>query len=289
MARKIVKRLPKSETLGMVTDCVALYIRVSTDKQADEGFSLEAQRERLIAYCTAQAWPVCQEHIYIDAGESAKSTSRPAYQRMIAAIDAGAVRRIVATKLDRLSRNTRDFLGLLDYCDAHNVGVVSLGESFDTSTPVGRAVVTILMTFAELERKQISDRVMSGKAEKARQGGFNGSAAPFGYIYADGAFTVDSDRAATVQRIFDTFLAGATMADIARELNADGTPTARGGKWASATIRWILSNGAYAGLSQWDGVETTDGTYPAIITPELYAAADARLRSLKPGKPAKVS
>ena len=289
MARKIIKRTPKSEKLGLTADCTALYIRVSTDKQADEGFSLEAQQERLIAYCTAQQWPVCDAHIYIDAGESAKSTTRPAYQRMMTAVDAGAVRRIVSTKLDRLSRNTRDFLGLLDYCDAHNVGVVSLGESFDTSTPVGRAIVTVLMAFAELERKQISDRVMTGKRQKAQGGGFNGSAAPYGYTYADGQFAIDTDKSNAVKRIFSLFLGGETMADIARTLNADGTPTARGGKWASATIRWILSNGAYAGLSQWDGVETTDGTYPAIITPDCYAMADARLRSLKPGKPAKVA
>ena len=201
MARKITKRTPKATKLGMVTDCAALYIRVSTDKQADEGYSLEAQQSRLMAYCTAQQWPVCEQHVYIDAGESAKSTSRPAYQRMMAAIDAGDVRRIVATKLDRLSRNTRDFLGLLDYCDAHSVGVVSLGESFDTSTPVGRAVVTILMTFAELERKQISDRVMTGKRQKAQGGGFNGSAAPFGYTYADGQFAIADDAANTVKRL----------------------------------------------------------------------------------------
>lgn len=284
MARQTAaKRQTATQKLGLVTDCSALYIRVSTDRQANEGFSLDAQRERLDAYCVAQGWTVCPDHIYVDAGESGKSVERPEYQRMMAAIATGDVRRIAAVKLDRLSRNTKDFLGLLDYCDDHNVGIVSIAESFDTSTPVGRAVVTVLMAFAELERKQIAERVMSGKRQKSIGGGYNGSAAPLGYSYANGAFTPNGD-ADTVRSIFDWFVSGESMLGIVRTLETAGAKTAKGGKWNTATVRYILRNGLYAGLAQWDSVEQ-QGAHAAIIDIATYEQAQQRLANLKPGNP----
>ncbi len=289
MARKFTKRTNgKSETLSATVDCTALYLRVSTEKQADEGFSLDAQREKLIAQCTVKGWDVCPDHIYVEEGASGKSTDRPQYQRMIDAIERGDVRRIVVTKLDRLSRNTRDFLTLLDYCDAHGVGIVSIAESFDTSTPVGRAVVTVLMTFAELERKQIAERVTAGRYEKAKQGGWNGGRVPYGYTAAvDGTWTVDELAAGTVRYIFDDFThprRHTTLTEIAKALNDDGVATQRGGKWYASTVRYILSNGAYAGLVQYDGSETASTNHEAIITADMYHAAQQRLDALKPGK-----
>ena len=285
MARKIEKRT-KSTKLAITTDCTAIYIRVSTDKQADEGYSLDAQRNKLTGYCAAMGWNVCEDSIFIDAGESGKSTARPAYQRMIAAIDAGAVNRIVATKLDRLSRNTRDFLTLLDYCDARDIAIVSIGENFDTSDPIGRAIVTVLMTFAELERTQITGRVMTGKREKAQRGGYNGSQTPFGYTYQDSEFAIDDHAAAIVRRIFNEWNAGKPMAHIAASLNADGFSSPRGATWSTPGIRHMLHNGAYAGLSQWNGVEAQAGVYPAIIDVATYEAASSRLATVKPGRQA---
>lgn len=287
MARKVTKRTAKTEPLGLRADCTALYIRVSTDQQAAEGFSLEAQRERLEARCTSEGWRLCDESIYVDAGESGKSTDRAAFQRMRAAIGDGVIRRVIVTKLDRLSRNTRDFLDFLDYCDKRNCAIVSIAEAFDTGTPVGRAVVTILMAFAELERTQIKDRVLSGKQVNAGAGGYNGAPAPLGYNYDGGKFTAN-EHAATVRRIYREFLAGSGMKEIADGLTRDQVSTAKGGKWAGATVRFILQNGAYAGISQWAGIEKDANTYPAIVTVAEYEAAVRRLRALKPGKPARV-
>lgn len=286
MARTMTKRKPKPETLGMQADCTALYIRVSTDKQADEGYSLDAQRTKLDAYCLAMGWHVCPNHVYVDAGESAKSVARPAFQRLLAAAQAGDVRRIVAVKLDRLSRNVRDFLGLVDDLRHDGCDLVLLAENFDTGTPTGKFALTMFAAMAELERATITDRVMSGKRQKATGGGFNGSPAPYGYTYdGAGTMTVHAAQAAIVQRISTEFLTGATMADIARGLNAEAIPTKRGGKWATETVRYILRNGGYAGLAQWDGVETSSEVYPAIIGAEDYEAAHRRLSALKPGKP----
>lgn len=287
MAHKMTKRTPKPAKLGLQTDCTALYIRVSTDMQAEEGFSLDAQRQRLQAMCVANGWRLCEDHIYIDAGESGKSTARPAFQKMHGVIDAGLVNRVVVTKLDRLSRNTRDFLEFLDYCTARDCAIVSIAESFDTGTATGRAVVTVLMAFAELERSQIKDRVMSGKRQKAQTGGYNGSRAPFGYVYDrnEQRFQVDDAQAAIVRRIFTEFLTGEGMKAIATRLNAQAIPTKNGGAWDASTIRYILRNGAYAGLLQWDGeVEKRSDIHPAIITEEMYRAALRRLSALKPGR-----
>jgi site-specific DNA recombinase len=288
MSRLPTTRTGKSRLTALgAGGATALYIRVSTDKQANEGYSLEAQREKLNAYCLAQGWPVDDAHIYVDSGISAKSTDRPDYQRMLAAVAAGDVRRIVAVKLDRLSRNTRDFLGLLDYCDEHGCGIVSIVESFDTSTPVGRAVVTVLMAFAELERKQISERMQMGRDEKARQGERNGAPVPYGYVRNEaGKWEQDADQAAMVERIFNLFVAGASLRGIAAALNADAVPAPRGKAWFPAAVGYILDNGLYAGLVQYkgkNGIPTED--VPAIVSKATYDAAGARLAQLRRGNP----
>ena len=287
MARSNTKRTSKAKQTALGAGAAtALYIRVSTDKQANEGYSLEAQREKLQAYCIAQGWAADEAHIYVDAGQSAKSTDRPEYQRMIADVAAGDVRRIVAVKLDRLSRNTRDFLGLLDYCDEHACGIVSIAESFDTSTAVGRAVVTVLMAFAELERSQIADRMQSGRDEKARQGERNGAPVPYGYTYSGGQWAAHPEQAATVRRIFNEFCGGASLRGVAALLNTDGIPAPRGRSWYPAQVGYILDNGLYAGLVQYKGGDAvpSDGI-PAIVERAVYDAAGARLATLRRGNP----
>ncbi len=287
MARSNTKRTSKAARQAALGagGGTALYIRVSTDKQANEGYSLDAQREKLQAYCTAQGWSADDAHIYVDAGQSAKSTDRPEYQRMLQAVAAGDVRRIVAVKLDRLSRNTRDFLGLLDYCDEHACGVVSIAESFDTSTPVGRAVVTVLMAFAELERSQIADRMQSGRDEKARQGERNGAPVPYGYTYAGGAWAAQHEQAGTVRRIFAEFNGGASLRGIAAMLNTAGVPAPRGRAWYPAQVSYILDNGLYAGLVQYKGAGVPTENIPAIVGRADYDAAGARLATLRRGNP----
>ena len=140
---------------------------MSTDKQANEGYSLEAQRDKLGAtagHRTVGRWTL--RTCTLTPASVASLPNAPTI-RHAGRVAAGDVRRIVAIKLDRLSRNTRDFLGLLDYCDEHGCGIVSIAESFDTTTPVGRAVVTVLMAFAELERKQIGERMQMGTRRKS--------------------------------------------------------------------------------------------------------------------------
>lgn len=298
MARKQSKgnRTAKQAELGLQYTCTALYVRVSTQSQAEEGFSLEAQQERLQAHCTAQGWHVCPEHIYIDAGVSGKTTDRPQFQAMLHAAKEGKVQRIVAMKLDRMARNVREFLATVDQLKQWHCDLVLVKESFDTSTPHGRFALTMFAAMAELEASTITERVMSGKQQKAKAGNedksyFNGSRIPYGYSYQNGEFAINAQQATVIRDIFNGFINGETMAGIAAALNGNETPTAKGGQWYTSTVRYILSNGLYAGLAQWyaDATQeaskvTVENAYPAIITKQVYEAAHARLQALRPGK-----
>lgn len=277
MARKISKTTKTTTpAAAQLLPCTALYIRVSTEKQADEGFSLEAQESRLQAFCEAQGWEVCPGHVYIDAGISGKSTTRPAFQKMLQAAQDGQIARIVAIKLDRLARNTKDFLGTVDKLQAFGCDLVLLKESFDTGTPHGKFALTMFAAIAELEASQITERVMSGKREKAAQGGDNGRYTPHGYSFTDGVYSIDESAAPVIRSVFADYVTGETLTNIARRLNAQDAPTARGGKWYPATVRYILTNGFYAGIAQYEDTET-QASHPAIIDTETYNAAISRL------------
>ena len=284
MARKIIKgkQAATQGDLALPYTCTALYVRVSTQSQADEGYSLEAQQERLEAYCKAQGWHVCPDHIYIDAGVSGKTTERPQFQAMLEAAQAGQVQRIVAMKLDRMARNVREFLATVDQLKAWGCDLVLVKESFDTSTPHGRFALTMFAAMAELEASTITERVMSGKQQKASKGGFNGGAEAFGYSYNAGTFEINEVEAATVRSMFAMFLSGKSINGIAKALNDAGHTTKKGKAFFPMTVRQTLTNGIYAGVAQWDGVEV-DGVYPAIIDKATYEAAHNRLQALRPG------
>jgi site-specific DNA recombinase len=284
MARKIIKQAKQATQgdLALPYTCTALYIRVSTVKQAEEGNSLAAQRKELYAYCAGQGWHVCPDHIYVDAGISGKSDDRPAFQAMMTAAQAGQIQRIVATKLDRIARNLKNLLQTVDELKQYGCALVIKKEQFDTSTAQGIFVLQMLGAVGQLERSMISERVQSGRVENASEGGYNGSRCPLGYAYSNEAFTIVSEQAETVRSIFAMFLSGKSLNAIAKALNEAGTQTAAGGKWYPATVGYILRNGQYAGFAQWDGVEV-DGVYPAIIDKATYEAAHKRLQALRPG------
>lgn len=283
MARKYSKRTTTTQADQLSLDVTAIYLRVSTDRQAQEGYGLDAQRTQLLAYCQGQGWNVDETHIYIDAGISGKSTDRAAFQAMRQAAANGEISRIVALKIDRIARNLMDLLDLINSLTAQGVALVCVKEAFDTGTANGRFMLQVLGAVGELEHSMISERMDAGRREKARQGGYNGSQCPLGYSYANGTFTVDRKAAAAVEFIFSEFVNGQGMTSIADRLNKTSVPTSKGGKWYAGTVRYVLLNGFYAGLSQWDGCEVA-GDHPAIISRELYEQAHSRLQAIKPGR-----
>jgi len=157
---------------------------------------------------------------------------------------------------------------------------VMLEPDIDLGTDTGRVMATMFAAFAEWERKLIAQRVMSGKAEQATAGKFNGSPTPFGY---SDDWTVVEDEAAIVRRIFAEFNDGATFAGIAAGLAGEGITTRSGAKWQHPQVKHIVRNGVYAGLRQWNGVTAADATLPAIIDMATWEAAESR--QTRRGKP----
>ncbi len=134
----------------------------------ENGVSLDAQRARIAAYCTAMDWTVSE---YIeDAGWSAKSLKRPGMSRILAGIRTGEIERVVVTKLDRATRAVRDLTALIDLCTKHDVALVSLGETLDTSTAAGRMVVNMLGAVMQWEREAIAERTATALAHKRAKG-----------------------------------------------------------------------------------------------------------------------
>lgn len=224
----------------------ALYIRVSTDFQKEEGYSIEFQEEKLRAYCKATDFNVGD--VFIDPAYSGSNTDRPALQSLIERInDFDAV---IVYKLDRLSRSQKDTLYLIeDVFIPNNVAFISISESFDTSTPFGRAMIGILSVFAQLERENIKERMLSGRIQRAKEGLHNGQAnTPIGYRYVDGKLIVDEYERQQILDVCDLYLKGLGAAAIIEEMKKRGYRT-NYGLWKNrATVNTVLFNPVYRGF-----------------------------------------
>lgn len=197
----------------------ALYLRVSTEAQADEGYSLAAQAEKLEAYCRMKGVSAFKR--YVDGGFSGSNLSRPAMGELIEKIRTGEVERVVVYKLDRLSRSQKDTLYLIeDVFLPHGVDFVSINENIDTGSPYGRAMIGILSAFAQLERENIFLRTRMGMVERVKQGYWpGGGKIPFGYDYdAQKGVLVPNSDADTVREIYARYLEGQSTGRIARDL-----------------------------------------------------------------------
>ena len=208
----------------------AIYIRVSTQEQAQEGYSVGEQKERLIAYCKAQDWLIAD--IYVDGGYTGSNLNRPGIQKLMAETDKFDV--VLVYKLDRLSRSQRDTLYLIEEIFLPNkVDFVSMQESFDTSSPFGKAMIGLLAVFAQLEREQIKERTKMGRIARAKAGLYHGGGnIPIGYDYSDGHLVVNPYEAEQVKKIFAWYLEGASLKTITDRLQEAGY-TNRYGSYSS--------------------------------------------------------
>lgn len=252
----------------------ACYLRVSTSDQAEHGFSLPAQQERLRAYCKAQDWTVYK--MYIDDGYSGKDLDRPEMKRLIEDVEQGNVNHVAVIKLDRLSRSQKDSLYLIeDIFNKYDVGFSSIAESFDTHTPFGKASLGMMSVFAQLEREMIVERARMGKKEAAKQGRYIGGFVPYGYNHENGkGISINPDQADVVRFIYNLYLTGNYgFQAIANILNDKKIPTQRGAKgWDRTVIRTMLltpyHNGQIPHLS-----EAYEGNHKSIVDTETYEKA----------------
>lgn len=252
---------------------VAIYLRVSTEDQAQEGFSLSAQQDRLLAYCKAQGWTVY--NIFKDDGYSGRNTKRPYYQQMLNERDNWDM--VLVLKMDRIHRNSRNFMEMMDSFRHWKKEFSSMQESLDTSTAMGRFVVDIIQRIAQLESEQIGERVYTGMKQKAQSvKGILGSRIPYGYSLIDGEYKVQVSEAKTVKEIFNEYLKDNSLAEIAKILNYRGLTTRRGKPWSIWNIRYILHNPIYVGYLKWDGIINRWSNEP-IISIEIYNHVQQKL------------
>ena len=227
----------------------AIYTRVSTEDQAKEGFSLDAQLEKLKSYCNARDWEIAGE--YIDDGYSGRYVKRPAYNRMMEEINKWDA--ILVIKMDRIHRNSKNFMMMMEYLKKEEKEFVSMSESLDTSTAMGRFVMDIIQRIAQLESEQIGERVYVGMEQKAKtNGGVLGFNIPYGYDYSNGKLTINNNESENVKNIFQNYLNGISMKKIAEELNLKSIPTKLNKVWGIQTISLILKNPVYCGYLHWE-------------------------------------
>lgn len=240
----------------------AIYLRVSTDDQATEGYGLDVQRERCRAQAIAKGMQVVAQ--YADEGLSGTLpvANRPALAELMAEAEAGRIDAIIVLALDRLGRKTKIVLDIAEQCQALGVSLISCKESLDTSTPQGQFVLTMFAALAQLERDTIVERTTAGRNQRGKIDGDKGGRVPLGYNRAaDGAISIDEAGAAVVRHIFSLHSTGFSMQKIADKL-AD-LPTSRGAKrWYASSVWNILQNEAdYRGGRRGD----SDLCWPVIL------------------------
>ena len=230
----------------------ALYVRVSTTHQIDKD-SLPLQRSDLTNY-TKYVLGIDDFEIFEDAGYSGGTTDRPAYQDMMNRIKMGEFTHLIVWKIDRISRNLRDFSEMYDELKKYNVTFISRNEQFDTSTAMGEAMLKIILVFAELERKLTGERVFSVMISRAQKGLWNGATIPLGYEWdAETKFPRPCDaEAKTVQYIFDQYEIIKSTTKLAKKLNIEKIPTKRNGTWTPRTVGSILTNPFYIGTYRYN-------------------------------------
>ncbi len=255
----------------------AIYVRVSTEEQAAEGYSIDAQKELLQDYCLVEGWDVAG--VYEDDGYSGRNDKRPAYRKMMSEMDDWDL--ILVIKMDRIHRNSRNFMNMMEVLDRHGKMFVSQSESLDTSNALGRFVVDMIQRLAQLESEQIGERTHMGMREKAEtlDGATEGKRTmgftpPYGYRLEDGALKEDEDELPVVRRMFSEYAEGRTVDEICWSLNREGTLTRRGNPWNKRNMSTILHNPVYAGYMRWEDVLIRHPAAIAVSSEEFNAVQE---------------
>lgn len=215
------------------------YVRVSTDKQAERGVSLNAQAEKIRAMAVVHGTEL--EEIIVDGGESAKSLNHPGMARLLAMIDGGEVKTVIIAKLDRLTRSVKDLCTLLERFERRGVALVSVAESLDTGSAAGRLVLNIMTAVSQWEREAIGERTLDAMHHKRGNGERVGNI-PYGYrLAADGKhLEADPGEQAVLAEIQRLRRAGVTLRGIATALTQQALLTRRGTAWRLESVARAL-------------------------------------------------
>ena len=276
-------------TTTAATMKTAIYVRVSTDEQAKEGYSIRAQIDKLKDYIKIKEWSFYK--VYADEGISGKNIKdRPAINELINEIKAGNVNNVLVYKIDRLTRNTRDLIDLAEIFNECDCTFNSLMESIDTQTASGRMFLKIIGIFAEFERENIIERITLACEKKVKEGytlaNFTTS---YGYdkVKGDKIQVINEEEAQIVKEIYAMYVEGnMSFMGIAKNLNHRGIKPKLGGTWSNITVRAILRNPNYIGKVRYsmDNEERyfeAEGKHEAIISEELYNQAQNKMGKIK--------
>ena len=268
----------------------AIYTRKSTEHNLDLAFnSLDAQREACEAYIKSQAhegWTLVPAH-FDDGGLSGASLDRPALQSLLDQVRAKKIDVIVVYKVDRLTRSLADFAKLVELFDAHDVSFVSVTQSFNTTSSMGRLTLNVLLSFAQFEREVIGERVRDKIAASKRKGIWVGGPVPLGYRSVDKKLQVVPDEADLVRKIFKSYLELGSLSALAASLNAEGLRpkprqlangrTVAAGCYRVGPLAHLLKNRFYIGEVVYRG-EVHQGEHEPILERDLFEAVQALLR-----------
>ena len=219
------------------------YVRVSTDRQAEQGVSLEAQESKIRAMATVQGARLLD--VIVDGGESAKNLNRPGLQRLLALVESG-VEAVIVAKLDRLTRSVRDVCGLLELFEKRKVALISFAESLDTGSAAGRLVITIMGAVSQWEREAIGERTRDALRHKRTSGERVGNIR-FGFRLSTDGKHVEPDpgEQAVLTEIRHLRQNGHTLRGIAAALNQRALRTRRGSAWRLEHVARIIKQGAF--------------------------------------------
>ncbi len=267
----------------------AIYTRKSSEEGLEQEFnSLDAQYESCLAYVTSQkaeGWIPIKGR-YDDGGFSGGNLERPGLRQLMADIEAGKVDTVVVYKIDRLTRSLMDFAKLVEVFDRHGVTFVSITQSFNTTTSMGRLTLNVLLSFAQFEREVTGERIRDKIAASKKKGMWMGGYAPVGYNIADKKLVVDPETAPLVQMLFERYHVLGCVSALKRELDREGitsrvwsssTGLQHGGASFSRGILYkILRNPVYIGQISHKGL-IYEGQHDAIINGELWEKVQAQL------------
>ncbi|MGJ9384299.1 recombinase family protein [Salipaludibacillus sp. CF4.18] len=245
---------------------VGIYVRVSTEEQVAEGYSISAQREKMKAYCKVQDWN--EYKFYVDEGISAKDTNRPQLKQMLQHIEEGHIDTVLVYRLDRLTRSVVDLYKLLDVFEKYDCTFKSATEVYDTGSAIGRLFITLVAAMAQWERENLGERVRMGQTEKARQGQFS-AAAPFGFRKVDSKLVIHDEEKEIMLDIINRAKKGSTARQLSTYMNNSGHSPIRGYQWHIGTILSLLRNPALYGATKWRD-QIIEDTHEGIISKEEF-------------------
>jgi len=278
-----------------IISSTAVYIRVSTEEQAREGYSIRAQEEKLRSYAEIKDWQIYR--VYADEGISAKDIDgRPEMKCLISDIISGKVNNVLVYKIDRLTRSTKNLIELIDLFNQYNCSFNSLNESIDTATATGRMFLKIVGIFAEFERENLAERVRLGCERKVKEG-FTPAASYQSYGYnretGEKVQRIFPEEAEIVKRIFNMYLReNYSLTQIARVLDDEKIPTKRGRTWSVPAIKLILKNPNYIGKVRYSINDESryfeaNGKHEPILSETVFWEAQKKLARMKKISPTK--